>query len=74
MEDTATAWFNMLEPNVSLAEFTNVTKAAFNDEVEDNQAGLKPTGCDWKTRFCSSKQGMILGIATAGAKTQPSTR
>ncbi|MCZ8498836.1 hypothetical protein O9929_15570 [Vibrio lentus] len=46
VEDTATAWFNMLEPNVSLAEFTNVTKAAFNDEVEDNQAGLKPTGCD----------------------------
>ena len=33
VEDTALAWFEMLQPDVSLEAFTRVTKAAFNDQV-----------------------------------------
>ncbi|MCW1891586.1 hypothetical protein OK016_29955 [Vibrio chagasii] len=66
VEDTATAWFNMLQPNVSLAEFTKVTKAAFNDEVEPCWIEVLPGVIEKLGLF--KQQGMILGIATADTK------
>ena len=68
VEDTATAWFNMLQPNVSLAEFTKVTKAAFNDEVEENPSWIEALPGVTEKLGLFKQQGMILGIATADTK------
>ncbi|WP_422140065.1 HAD family hydrolase [Endozoicomonas sp. ALC020] len=68
VEDTAAAWFEMLNPQVTLTEFTRVTKSAFNQEVAENPEWIEalPGVADRLTSL--RQQGMILGIATADTK------
>lgn len=68
VEDTARAWFEMLQPNVSLEVFTQVTKAAFNDQVEQNPHWVEALPGVADKLFSLKQQGMLLGIATADTK------
>lgn len=68
VEDTALAWFEMLQPDVSLEEFTRITKAAFNDQVEDNPEWVAALPGVTEKLVTLKQQGMILGIATADTK------
>ncbi|NOH98267.1 HAD family hydrolase [Vibrio sp. 99-70-13A1] len=68
VEDTAKVWFSMLKPMVSLAEFTIVTKAAFNEQVEQNPQWVEALPGITDKLDSLKQQGMILGIATADTK------
>ncbi|MDK9761176.1 HAD family hydrolase [Vibrio sp. D420a] len=68
VEDTAIAWFKMLEPSVSLTEFTQITKAAFNNQVEENPEWVEALPGVTEKLTSLKQQGMYLGVATADTK------
>lgn len=68
VEDTAAAWFKMLNPKVSLTEFTRVTKDAFNQQVTENPEWIEALPGVADTLTALKQRGMILGIATADTK------
>ncbi|CAH0535486.1 Phosphoglycolate phosphatase [Vibrio stylophorae] len=68
VEDIAQAWFDMLAPDVSIAAFTQVTKAAFNQQVKHHCEWIQALpGVTEKLR-AFKQQGIYLGIATADTK------
>lgn len=68
VEDTAVAWFEMLEPSTTLQAFTRVTKTAFNDQVAENPQWVEALPGISDKLFSLKQQGMKLGVATADTK------
>ncbi|SHF97478.1 HAD family hydrolase [Vibrio gazogenes] len=68
VEDTAQAWFELLKPEVSIEEFTKVTKAAFNNQVKENPDWVEALPGVTEKLSSLKQQGMHLGIATADTK------
>ncbi|WP_428775693.1 HAD family hydrolase [Vibrio sp.] len=68
VEDTAVAWFEMLQPDVSLEAFSQVTKTAFNGQVEQNPDWIEALPGVSEKLMLLKQQGMLLGIATADSK------
>ncbi len=68
VEDTAVAWFEMLQPDVSLEAFSQVTKTAFNGQVEQNPDWIEALPGVSEKLVLLKQQGMLLGIATADSK------
>ncbi|MGF1870569.1 HAD family hydrolase [Photobacterium indicum] len=68
VEDTALAWYEILQPQCDLSEFTAVVKSRFNAQVEDNPE-LVQTLPGVKDKLIKLKQkGFKLGIATADTR------
>ncbi|CCN85986.1 HAD family hydrolase [Vibrio nigripulchritudo] len=68
VEDTARVWFDMLQPCLTLSEFTQITKYAFDRLVQEHPDWVTalPGVRDKLSKF--KEQGMLLGVATADTK------
>ncbi|CAM4184664.1 HAD family hydrolase [Vibrio neonatus] len=68
VEDTALVWFELLKPKVTLVEFTQITKLAFNEQVEQNPQWIEALPGIGDKLSQLKQQGMLLGVATADTK------
>jgi len=68
VEDTADAWYQLLQLSSDKAQFSHTVKQMFNKQVEDNPALIQSLPGIKAKLLTLKEQGFKLGIATADSK------